>query len=271
MKRDYLTRLSRIARWKLPPEEAREVAEDYREMIDQNPRSDEELCQELGKPAEAIRLITQKKSYYRWLVAFAIMSICLLLPAMSNVPFICSFRIFLTFNSIRFYFRGRHFIGIPFCLVMGLVISQIWFRRNGFREKSRFPRRMLPLFAIQILGLIGVWFVIWLALFCSPEQLAKIFVGEVPRAMVVGDILIWGGFGIAVIGMFGLVKARLEDRRWLALYALGLTVSALCVEVLALMWNMSLDFTSDGWQMLYFEYYIFLTVPGLVGTGASLC
>lgn len=274
MRRDYMTRLSRIARWKLPPAEAREVIEDYSEMISQNPRSEEELSQDLGKPAEAIRLITQKKLYYRWLVAFAVMSICLLLPAMSRVSFICDFGIFQDFTSMLTYFAGIHLAGnvvIPFFLTAGLIISQIWFRRNGFREKSRLPRRMLPLLAIQFLGLIGVWFIIWLALFCSPEQLAKIFAGEIPRAMVVGDILIWGGFGIAVIGMFGLVKARLEDRRWLAVYALGLTVSALCVAVLALLMNMRLDFNSDGWQMLYFKYYIFLTVIGLGGTVASLC
>ena len=33
MRRDYLSRLSRAARWYLPPAEAAEVLEDYREIV----------------------------------------------------------------------------------------------------------------------------------------------------------------------------------------------------------------------------------------------
>ena len=53
MRRDYLSRLSRAARWYLPPAEAAEVLEDYREIV--AGRSEEELRRDLGTPRAAMR------------------------------------------------------------------------------------------------------------------------------------------------------------------------------------------------------------------------
>ena len=53
MRRDYLSRLSRAARWYLPPAEAAEVLEDYREIV--AGRSEEELRRGLGTPRAAMR------------------------------------------------------------------------------------------------------------------------------------------------------------------------------------------------------------------------
>ena len=50
---DYLSRLSRAARWYLPPAEAAEVLEDYREIV--AGRSEEELRRDLGTPRAAMR------------------------------------------------------------------------------------------------------------------------------------------------------------------------------------------------------------------------
>ena len=43
MKKDYFTQLTRAARWLLPPEEAREVLAEYRDILDAAPRDDESL------------------------------------------------------------------------------------------------------------------------------------------------------------------------------------------------------------------------------------
>ncbi len=48
MRWDYLSRLSLAARWYLPPAEAAEVLEDYREIVEG--RSEEELRREVGGP-----------------------------------------------------------------------------------------------------------------------------------------------------------------------------------------------------------------------------
>ena len=63
MKKDYMTRLERAARWRLPPREAEDVIADYREMVGDPPRPEEELLQELGKPRDAIRPLTPKWPY----------------------------------------------------------------------------------------------------------------------------------------------------------------------------------------------------------------
>ena len=67
MRRDYLSRLSRAARWYLPPAEAAEVLEDYREIV--AGRSEEELRRDLGTPRAAMRQLAQPKAYRRWLAA----------------------------------------------------------------------------------------------------------------------------------------------------------------------------------------------------------
>ena len=46
MKKDYMTRLERAARWRLPPQEAEDVIADYREMVGDPPRPEEELLRD---------------------------------------------------------------------------------------------------------------------------------------------------------------------------------------------------------------------------------
>ena len=86
MKKDYFTQLTRAARWLLPPEEAREVLAEYRDILDAAPRDGESLRRDLGGPVEAMRLVSQPKLYHRWLAAFAVMAACLLLPAAAPLP-----------------------------------------------------------------------------------------------------------------------------------------------------------------------------------------
>ena len=78
MRRDYFSRLSRAARWYLPPAEAAEVLEDYREIV--AGRSEEELRRDLGTPRAAMRQLAQPKAYRRWLMVFGVLAACLALP-----------------------------------------------------------------------------------------------------------------------------------------------------------------------------------------------
>lgn len=72
MRRDYLSRLTRAVRWYLPPAEAAEVLEDYREIV--AGRSEEELRREVGVPRETARRLAQPKAYRRWLMVFAFLT-----------------------------------------------------------------------------------------------------------------------------------------------------------------------------------------------------
>ena len=66
MKKDYMTRLERWARWMLPRQEAEDVLADYRDIV-----ADPELAQDLGKPRAVIWALADRKSYYTWLGVFA--------------------------------------------------------------------------------------------------------------------------------------------------------------------------------------------------------
>ena len=70
-------------------------------------------------------------------------------------------------------------------------------------------------------------------------------------------------------GLLGVVKARLDDRRWSALYILGLTAVAVCVLILAFLG--SLDSASGGAWASYALPWGLLGAAGLVGTGVALC
>ena len=76
MRRDYLSKLTRALRWYLPPAEAAEVLEDYREIVEG--RSEEELRREVGAPWETARRLAQPKAHRRWLAAFGTLTVCLL-------------------------------------------------------------------------------------------------------------------------------------------------------------------------------------------------
>ena len=48
----YLIRLSRIARWRLPPKEAADVISDYSEIMAIDPRLYEDQCKDYGTPKQ---------------------------------------------------------------------------------------------------------------------------------------------------------------------------------------------------------------------------
>ena len=79
MRGDYLAKLSQAARWYLPQAEAAEVVEDYRDLIQQEPRSEEELLRDLGSPWSAARQLVQPRAYRRWVAVFAVLDIAMFL------------------------------------------------------------------------------------------------------------------------------------------------------------------------------------------------
>ena len=123
MKRNYLSRLSRAARWYLPPAEAAEVLEDYREIVEG--RSGEELRRDLGTPRAAMRQLAQPKAYRRWLAVFLVLSACVLLPAAGVVRSELSWLFGLFLNDLMQTPRYAEML-----LPLGTVLALVWFRRN---------------------------------------------------------------------------------------------------------------------------------------------
>lgn len=252
MKRDYLSRLGRAARWYLPPVEAAEVLEDYQELIEREPRSEEALLRDVGRPREAARRLAQAKIYRRWLAVFILLAACMLVPAAMTLDHV--------------YWNPILNLVYEIAPCLGFALSFAWFQRNGNREET-LPKGIVPLLAVLLLGMAWVWFWNWVLLaerfdvfsFISPDS------GWMVSLTLELDIL-----AAALIGMFALVKARLGDRRWRAVYVWGLTVAVLGVILWGMLNSMTFDPSAD-WQLPYILRLAFITVIGLVGTGVSIC
>lgn len=266
MKRDYLSRLSRAARWYLPPAEAAEVVEDYQDIVGREPRSEEELRRDLGTPGAAARQLAQPKAYRRWVAVFLILAAGLLLPAadmfLSELwGVFIQFHVDLPLDGLADSSRYAELF-----FPVGILLSFVWFQRNG-RKGQTFPRKIWLGFPLVLLGMIWVLFLAWIVFeerftllnFLFPDQ------GWLIRSILGLNLLVAG-----VTGMIGLVLARLRDRRWRAVYVWGLTGVVLNIFLWKILTSMSIDFYGS-WQLPYLIRLVSITAAGVLGTVISLC
>ena len=245
----YFRKLSRAVRWRLPWQEADEVLQDYQEIINESTNSSVDIQNRIGNPAATAKQLTNLRQYGSWLAVFGGMTFCLLLPEL-------------------FLLRGR-FHQSPalmyILLLSGLAASIVWFH-HGESRKTPLPRRLLPM----LLSLVAVTVAVAAILICLSRKVCE----SIPFSEY-GTIARWAlwltGTIAAALGLFGLVEARLTDRRWRSLYVAGLTVLAECVLVFALITSMSLDRAFVNWWVPYVTNLGIVGVIGLIGTGVSLC
>ena len=81
--------------------------------------------------------------------------------------------------------------------------------------------------------------------------------------------LLLAGTSAAILGGWGLVKARISDRRWRSLYILGLTVLAECVLILSVCVSINLDACSPHWWTSFAVDCSILGLIGLAGGGGK--
>ena len=259
MRKDYFSSLSRAARWCLPPAEAAEVLEDYRDLIEQAPRSDEALRRDLGNPKDAVGQLVQVKAYRRWLMVFAALAVCALFPAVGPI-----YARLFWWNKIYWFAQLEWAF-----LLAGCILSFLWFQRNG-GKRDGLPRGIFPAMLVPLAGLAWSWYIALLALY----RMTAFYEFLVKHPMLGADItltLLGGGLVAGLIGLFGLIRARMSDRRWRAVYVLGLAGAVLSLSVWATLTRMDLTFSVPNWQTPILLRYIAITSLGLVGTGASLC
>ncbi len=261
---DYFSRLSRAARWYLPPSEAAEVLEDYREIV--KGRSGEELRRDLGTPGAAVKQLVQPKAYRRWLAVFVFLSAPVILLTVDEVVSELSLCLYHLLGVTYFInsFAWSSFIA-ALSLPVGVAVSLVWFQGNG--EKSRgLPKGMVPFFSVNMVGMAWVWFITWAVLELRFDVMDALFSSRIwlVHLTLIADTLIAG-----VTSLTGLIRARLEDRRWRAVYVWGLMGVVLNVFLWKLMTSMN---PIDGvWQGSYWIRLVFITFIGLLGTGGSLC
>lgn len=267
----YLRKLSRAARWKLPWEEAEEVIADYRELLADSGEED------FGDPVQAVRLLERPKEYRRWLGVFVFLTLAALLGPVSGLnglPF--EFGIWVNLPVLYglwdfFSHNGGLLMIFP---LAGMALGLLWFRRRERKPSGKLAvRRLAPALGIQLFFMAAAWGVFWLT---TEAGLGAgglwAFLNDHPWSFrFLRLLLILGGPVCGALGLWGLIRARLEDRRWLAVYVWGAAAAGICTAVLMLLSSISLDVTLPGWWIPYVWSYLGLTAAGLLGTGWALC
>ncbi len=259
MRGDYFAKLSRAARWYLPPREAAEVLEDYRDLIEQEPRSEEELRRDVGTPKDAVGQLVQIRTYQKWLMVFAALAVCVLFPAVGPI-------------LSRLFWWNEIFLFVQLdwvYLLAGWILSFVWFQRNG-RKEGALPRGIFLAMLIPLAGMVWSGYIALSAMYWTTE-LYEFLTKNPLLGSNLHLALLCNGFIAGLAGLFGLILARMRDRRWRAVYALGLAGAVLSMSVWALLSSMDVSFSDTGWQTPILLRYIAITVLGLVGTGGALC
>ena len=253
----YMSRLSRSARWRLPPLEANEVIADYQELVDEEERDEKTLVQELGSPDQAVRLLTDAGAYRRWLWVFGILAFGL---------FLCAKWCFTARGWARRFLWWDQMWFPVLVMAVGLVLSLAWFRRNGQKNGPLSKWLALSLAAALAFGAGTI------AYTCHCFDLEVMEQISLRQAHLLAGLISYGGTACALVSLLGLILARCRDRRWLALYVSALTAAAICGFVIFNLRSMNLDYPSHDMLQTYFlSRLIPIGAAGLVGTGVALC
>lgn len=264
-KEQYLVKFSRAVRWRLPPQDSEEAIADYRELIFREERDEGRLVEELGDPVQAAHLLTDVKTYRRWLKVFAVLALGLFLLAKWS---------WTAHSSLtRFIYWEEPWYPV-LVMAVGLPLSLYWFRRYGQKNGAISKWLATALAAVLVFGL-GTMAWIWYVM--SPDFLAS-YMEQYPNTIswhiiLARELLIEGGVACALLAFAGLVLAKCYDRRWLALYALGVTVAAMTGFVLFIMTGIDLSSIPgpNAFQPYVFARLLPVGAIGLIGTGVALC
>lgn len=261
-KEKYLARFSRAVRWRLPPRDSEEAIADYRELIFREERDEAKLVEELGDPVQAAHLLTDVKTYRRWLKVFAVLAFGLLLLAKWS------------WMAWATRIMGWNEWWYPvWVMAVGLPLSLYWFRQHEQKDGTMSKWLALALAAVLVFG-VGTMALTWYVM--SPDFLAS-YMEKYPdtiswHIILTRELLIEGGIACALLAFVGLVLAKCYDRRWLALYTLGVTTAAMTCFVLFNLVSMDISAADpDVFQAYIFARILPIGAIGLIGTGVALC
>jgi len=274
MKKDYMTRLECAARWRLPRQEAEDVISDYRDIVGDPPRPEEELLRDLGKPRDVIRPLAERKAYRTWLAAFAVMAACVLIPGHSG------FGIYSwTFYRLCFDEGGLH-LG-PVLALLGAALALVWFRRRRDGSRSPIPKGIVIALAALLVWIGLIFLFHWAILydldgFLAMGGMMKPLIGPqgslVPRSVDLSrSAMCYLPYFVSYAALYWLVKARVSDRRWTAAYILTLTAIVISMETLGQTQTMDATVSFDVIMRTNLVKCSAFTAIGLVGTGVALC
>lgn len=260
----YLKKFSRSARWRLPPQESEEAIADYQELIFQEERDETKLVEELGEPVQAAHLLTDVKSYRRWLWVFAVLAFGL---------FLLGKWCFMGWSwAYRFLWWEQEWFPV-LVMAVGLPLSLVWFRRHGQKNGALTKQLLLALAVVLVAGcgnLCWIWHVMELVIHKALPDGAW---GYHSQVWMMVTAMMYTGVCSALLGLIGLVQAKCRDRRWLAVYILCVTVVAMLAFVTFNLKSMdvSANETAEVFRVYLFSRMSAIGAVGLIGTGVALC
>ncbi len=197
-KTNYMKRLSLLAKWWLPEQEAKEVIQDYQEIIT-NIEPEEHLVSRLGTPYQAIKPLIPPMKKNMWLFVFLCGMVCL-------VGAFCSL---FFYYPLSFGMRMLYFM-----LFTGL------FNGWGFYfwgiSKTKPSKKIIITFAmLTICNMIGIYCGYLLMKF--PIQMV---------GYTVSNMIILYSVCCVIVGMVALVLCKISTKQWKSIVVL--TMGLLC-------------------------------------------
>ncbi|MCI9553546.1 MAG: hypothetical protein HFE94_08440 [Acutalibacter sp.] len=265
----YFQMLSLAARWFLPQEEAREMMEDYREIL--NEAGEEQARQRFGPPQKAVLAAADRRQVVIWHLLLAGILLLIFFPA------------HWVMNSCYYSIEA---------LVMAAVAAGtllFWF---GVERPLRpFYQKNKLLLAVAVVMAVLV------ALFCgSMFFLPSIVTSAIhPDAVwIVQDVLRTSVPVLSLLSFGFVLLAKLFHRGWRAVAILCMTLVCLSINVMSILGYMGPttlpDFQEAGFLLSFFNYYtnagsvdlmglmydsasssLFIGAAGILVAGVGLC
>lgn len=247
-KKVYLSRFSKLARWRLPAGEAEEVINDYTELLDSHPEEGTALVKTLGDPEVAVKLLGITGEYACWMVVFGAVGLALLY-----------FLAGILFNGgldLSLFDMAQ----ILYYLTVGLIAFWKW---KSPKSKGRCPGLRPAMLGLLILAAM-------LAAVCG-----FIYYDCVNDFVISGDwiapllitVLVLAGCASFAAALTGMIRCRMYDHRWLIVSETAVMILFLCLQMTLLIRTLA---NGDA-ALLAMKYMMRYVIAGTVGVIWTLC
>lgn len=249
----FFQKFNYALRWFLPPDEAKEVYADYLEMQQQADQNGESFLVQEDKPWQLARSLQNKQEYRKWLLIFALLLLCPLVPAFYFLDHVIQW--FSNYTTPTALTKFLFWLSLPLAL--------FWAHRckRQFPDCQR-PTGLLIICALFIAGnaLAGGLACYWL--YEGTQGSAMWLTGR----MIFNYMLFLATIS-ALFSLLGLVFCRLLSSHWLAVYTLSVTMLFGIMIYMGVITSM--DIVPDQLTNLAAELHSYF-LPLFCGLAASL-
>ena len=210
LKQNFFPQFNIALRWFLPPDEAKEVYADYLEMQQQADQNGEIFLVQEDKPWQLARSLQNKQEYRKWLLIFALLLFCPLVPTCYFLDHVI--HVFSNYTTPTAPTKFLFWLSLPLAL--------FWAHRckRQFLDCQR-PAGLLIICALFIVGNALAGGLACYSLYEGTQGNAMWLNGR----MIFNYMLFLATIS-ALFSLLGLVFCRLHSGHWLAIYTLSVTM-----------------------------------------------